>query len=292
MMAVADSDAALRRSFAWCERLTRREAGNFYFAFRLLPADQRRALCALYAFMRVADDLADAPASVEERRRLLSEWREKLADALAGGPRHPVHPALCDTVERHRVPVKYLEEVLDGVTMDLDTTRYATFAELYRYCYRVASAVGLACVHVWGYREPSALVHAEAAGIAFQLTNILRDLREDAGRGRVYLPLDELARFRYTADDLRCGVRDERFRALMRFQTDRARQFYRRGAALAPLLPPAGRAVFLVMSRTYQGLLDAIERRDFDVFGARVRLGRLHKLWLAASALPARLGIA
>ena len=281
----------LRRSFAFCERLTRREAGNFYFAFRLLPVEQRRALCALYAFMRVADDLADAPGVTEDKRRSLADWRRQFRAALAGRDQHPLHAALRHTIKCHHIPPTYLEAVLDGVEMDLDTDRYGTFADLYPYCYRVASAVGLACIHVWGFRDERAKVYAEAAGIAFQLTNILRDLREDAARGRVYLPRDDLHRFGYTEDDLRLGSRDERFRALMRFEVERTRSYYREGERLAPLLPASGRAVFLVMLRTYRGLLDAIEQRDYDVFRERVRLGKLHKLWLACRSVPVRLGI-
>ena len=283
--------AEVRRSYSFCERLTRREAKNFYFAFRLLPAAQRRALCALYAFLRVADDLADMPGATAVKRCRLAEWREQFHDALAGHDPHPLHPALRHTVTRYRLPPAYLEAVLDGVEMDLDTVHFATFADLYPYCYRVASAVGLACIHVWGFRDERALVHAESAGVAFQLTNILRDLGEDARRGRIYLPREDLDRFGYTEDDLRHGVHDERFRALMRFEVDRARAYYCEGERLAPLLPSAGRAVFLVMLRTYRGLLDAIEERDYDVFRERVRIGKLHKLWLACRSLPVRLGI-
>jgi phytoene synthase len=283
--------SGVRRSFAFCERLTRREAGNFYFAFRLLPGVQRRALCALYAFLRVADDLADRPGARHSKRQRLANWRAQLHDALAGRDYHPLFAALRHTIDCYHIPAEYLEAVVDGVEMDLDTDRYRTFADLYSYCYRVASAVGLACIHVWGFDDERALVHAEAAGIAFQLTNILRDLREDAARGRIYVPREDLDRFGYSENDLCRGVRNERFRALMRFEVERARSYYREGARLAPLLPSAGRAVFLVMLRTYRGLLDAIERRDFDVFGERVRLGRLHKLWLACRSVPVRLGI-
>jgi phytoene synthase len=278
------------RSYAWCERLARREAANFYHAFRLLPAEQRRAMCALYAFLRLADDLADGPEPADERRSSLAMWREQLAGALHGDYRHSVHPALHDTVRRYGVPAAYLEAVLDGVEMDLDVGRYAAFADLYGYCWRVASAVGLACIHVWGFRDQRALPCAEAAGVAFQLTNILRDLGEDAARGRVYLPEEDLARFGYGADELSQGRRDARFRALMDFEAERARRYYAAAAPLVELLRPAGRAVFLVMLRTYRGLLDEIERRDYDVFRERVRLSRLRKLWLAARALPARWG--
>jgi phytoene synthase len=281
---------ALARSFAYCERLARRAAGNFYPAFRLLPGDQRRAMCALYAFMRVADDLADAPGDAASRRGPLEAWRRQLGGALAGDYRHPLHPALHHTVTCYGIPRAYLDAVLDGVGMDLDTHRYATFADLYPYCYRVASAVGLCCIHVWGFADDAAVPYAEAAGVAFQLTNILRDLGEDAGRGRVYLPQEDLDRFGYGADDLCAGRRDDRFRALMRFEVGRARAYYDAASGLGRLLSPPGRAVYLMMSRTYRGLLDAIERRDYDVFSGRVRLGRFHKLWLAARALPVRWG--
>jgi 15-cis-phytoene synthase len=276
----------LARSYAYCERLARREAGNFYLAFRLLPTDQRRAMCALYSFMRVADDLADGPGASEEKRQPLQDWRRRLDGALQGAYSHPLHPAFHHAIRRFGVPPAYLHAVIDGVEMDLDGAHYSVFADLYPYCYRVASAVGLACIHIWGFTGEQAKGYAEAAGVAFQLTNILRDLGEDAGRGRVYLPLEDLERFGYKEDELRRGIRDDRFRQLMRFEVDRAAAYYRNAEPLTPLLRPAGRAVFLTMLRTYRGLLDAIVRRDFDVFSGRVRLSRARKLWLAARALP------
>jgi phytoene synthase len=282
---------SIARSFAYCERLARRAAANFYHAFRLLPADQRRGMCALYAFMRIADDIADEPGPNEAKRSALEEWRRQLGDALSGIYHHPLHPALHATMTRYGIPRGHLDAVLDGVGMDLDTDRYETFAELYGYCYRVASAVGLACVHIWGAAGGDVEYHAEAAGIAFQLTNILRDLAEDAGRGRIYLPQEDMLRFEYSVDALRIGQRDEHFLALMHFETQRAYSYYQAAAPLARLLPPAGRAVFLVMMRTYRGLLDAIVRRDFDVFSRRVRLSRMYKLWLAARSLPVRWGM-
>jgi phytoene synthase len=284
------SPGATGQSYAYCERLARREAANFYHAFRLLPRDQRRALCALYSFMRVTDDLSDGPDPVADRGRSLQAWRRQLDDALEGTYTHPLHSALHHTVIHYHIPRAYLDAVLDGVAMDLDTDRYETFADLSVYCYRVASAVGLACIRIWGYTEERAEQHAVSAGIAFQLTNILRDLGEDAARGRVYLPREDLARFGYGEQDLLRGLRDERYRALMRFEAARAYSYYEAAEALVPLLPPAGRSVFLVMQRTYRGLLDAIVQRDFDVFNRRIRLSRLHKLWLAASVLPVRFG--
>jgi phytoene synthase len=281
---------SLARSFRYCEALTRREAGNFYPAFRLLPARQRQSMCALYAFMRIADDLSDEPGPNDLKRAQLARWREALHEALAGHYRHTALPALHATVERHQIPAAYLEAVLDGVEMDLEPVVYATFADLRVYCYRVASAVGLACIHVWGFHGAGAQRHAESAGIAFQLTNILRDLGEDAARGRVYVPQEDLKRFGYDAERLRQGVRDPAFHELMRFEVERARRFYDAAAPLVPCLAPAGRAVFLMMARTYRGLLDEIERRDYDVFAGRVRVSRWRKLWFAARTLPARLG--
>lgn len=277
-------------SYAWCERLTRRAAGNFYPAFRLLPADQRRGTCALYAFCRVCDDLSDEPGEADARRAALLDWRRALQAALEGEYTHPLHPALHDTVRRFAVPPRYLEEIIDGVCMDLDIVRYATFAELYRYCYHVASAVGLASIHVWGFRG-AAPPAAEAAGIALQLTNILRDVREDAQRGRIYLPAEDLVRFGCDERQFADGVCDERFRALMRFQAERAYGYYEQARPLVDRLTPAGKAVFLVLLNTYRALLDAIVRRDFDVFTSRVRLSRWHKAWLAARAVPVRLGL-
>lgn len=281
---------SLSASYAWCERLARHQAGNFYHAFRLLPSAQRRAMCALYAFLRVADDLTDGSEALTHKSLALAGWRQQLDAALEGDYHHLLHPALHHTVAHYGIPRRYLEEVLDGVGMDLNTDRYSTFADLYRYCYRVASAVGLACIHIWGFRDERAAVPAESAGIALQLTNILRDLGEDAARGRVYLPCEDLAHFGYTVADLEQGRRDERFRRLMCFQVERARGYYEAALPLADLLDPSGRAVFLVMLRTYRGLLEAIERRDYDVFSSRVRLSNLRKLWLAAQVLPLRWG--
>jgi 15-cis-phytoene synthase len=281
---------ALLRSYAYCERLARREAGNFYHAFRMLPLNQRRAMCALYAFMRVTDDLTDGPGDAAAKRTPLDAWRRQLDEALAGRYSHPLHAAFHHTVSRHHIPRQYLLDVLDGVGMDLGPVHYETFADLYRYCYRVASAVGLACIHIWGFADERAKEYAEAAGIGFQLTNILRDVGEDAARGRVYLPAEDLERFGYPAESLRRGEGSEAFRALMQFEAERARGYFEAARPLAGLLRPPGRAVFLVMTRTYRALLEAIVRRDFDVFSRRVRVSSWRKLWLAAQALPVRWG--
>jgi phytoene synthase len=281
-------NSSLARSYAYCEQLARREAGNFYHGFRILPRPQRLAMCALYAFLRIADDFSDEPRPVQDRRALLKDWRRGFEQALLGQFSHPLHEALYDTIRRHAIPTVYLHDVLDGVEMDLDPVRYTTFEELRLYCYRVASAVGLCCIHVWGFTGERAKVHAENAGLAFQLTNILRDLGEDARRGRVYLPTEDLERFGYGAERLERGERDSHFRALMHFEVQRARGFYDASWPLVAMLPPAGRAVFLTMARTYRALLDLIERHDYDVFSTRVSLSRWRKVWFALRALPVR----
>lgn len=247
-------------------------------------------MCALYTFMRIADDLSDEPAPIPTKRQQLAEWRGGLRDALLGRYRHPVHAAVQDTVAHYRIPSKYLEGLIDGVEMDLEPAAYRTFAELRRYCYHVASVVGLSCIHIWGFHGGDAIRYAEYAGIAFQLTNILRDLGEDAARDRVYLPQEDLDRFGYRVDQLRRGERDTAFRTLMQYQVERARAYYDGGWRLLPRLSEAGRAVFLMMARTYRGLLSEIENRDYDVFSSRVRVPMWKKLLFALSALPLRFG--
>jgi phytoene synthase len=280
----------LAQSYAACELIARGAASSFYPAFRLLPAPQRRSMCAVYAFLRIADDISDAHAPDTEKRRQLQAWREGLERALAGDYRHAIYPALHDSIGRHGIPRRYLAAALDGVEMDLAATSYSTFDDLQKYCYHVASVVGLACIHVWGFAGYRAEEYAVNAGIAFQLTNILRDLGEDAARGRVYLPREDLDRFRYAPEQLQRRERDGSFRELMRFQVARARGFYESAWPLVPLLRPAGRAVFLLMARTYKALLDVMEERDYDVFTSRIRLSRWRKFCLALGVLPARLG--
>jgi phytoene synthase len=247
-------------------------------------------MCALYAFLRITDDLSDGPGTAETKRALLVEWRRRLDGALAGVYSHRLHAAFHHAVVTYGIPREYLEAVLDGVGMDLEPVAYATFADLYRYCYRVASVVGLACIHIWGFTDTRAKTYAESAGIGFQLTNILRDLGEDAARGRVYLPREDLERFNYSAAKLCQGRRDESLRELMRFQVDRARGYYAAAQPLADMLPPAGRAVFFVMARTYSSLLDVMERQQYDVFTRRVQVSPWRKLGFALQALPARWG--
>lgn len=272
---------ALAASYARCRQVTRRTASNFYYAFLVLPRPKRRAMCALYAFSRLTDDLGDNPGPIEKRREALGRWRRSLERGLMGDFDAPIFPALLDTIERYDLPVARLHELIDGVEMDLERSEYQTFDELRDYCYKVAATVGLCCIHIWGFRDQAAIEPAVQCGIAFQLTNILRDLKEDAAAGRVYLPQDELRRFGYTVDDLRRGVVDGRLRNLMRFQIERAEGFYRDADRLGQWLAPDGRLVFGAMTSIYRGLLDEIKRVDGDVFRRRIRLTAWRKLRLA-----------
>jgi len=281
---------SLARSYSYCERVARRQAANFYPAFRVLPASQRRAMCALYAFLRVTDDLVDASGTIAERQDALGRWRAQFERALNGDYSHLLYPAFHHVIRSYAIPRGYLDAVLDGVEMDLSLSSYTTFADLYRYCYRVASAVGLSCIHIWGFKSEEAKIHAESAGIALQLTNNLRDLGEDILRGRIYLPQEDLERFNYTATELKKGERSAKFKRLMEFQVKRARDYYRNAKLLSPYLGPAGRAVFQVIVGTYERLLDAIEERNYDVFSERVSVSGWRKITLVVQAIPVRLG--
>lgn len=241
---------------------------------------------ALYAFMRLSDDLADEPSEPvpgepPAKRAALAAWRQGLAVALDGHSSHPIHPALVDTIHRYSIPPRYLFEALDGVERDLDPVHFATFAELYPYCYRVASTVGLACVRIWGLRPGAAFAEAdepaEAAGIAFQLTNILRDLGEDLARGRVYLPADELARAQCPPESWRDPSSTACLGKLIETQVERARHYFRRSEPLGRLLSNDGRGIFQVMSGLYRRILDEVARAGAEVVRRRVRVPKWRK---------------
>ncbi|HSV73999.1 MAG TPA: phytoene/squalene synthase family protein [Chthonomonadales bacterium] len=273
------------RSYAECARVARTQALNFYHSFVVLPPDMKAQMCAIYAFMRHSDDVSDDMAAGDRRARLTA-WREALACAYEGDVHaSPILPAFHDTVTRRSIPRRFFDELIDGMEMDLDRARYETFDDLYPYCYRAASVVGIVCLHVWGFRGGAeALERAEACGIAFQLTNIIRDIREDAERGRVYLPAEDLRRFGYTEEELQQGAVTDAFRALVRFEIERARAYYASGAELMPLIEPAGRPSFHIMFTIYRGLLEAIDRRPGDLFARRVRLSAAHKASVVARA--------
>lgn len=281
---------ALSESYAFCRGLARR-AGNFYYAFWSLPADQYWAMCALYGFTRLVDDAGDEPGIPHEQRSAaLQQWRTDLTAALAGDvSRHIVFPALIDSVQKYAIPTEYLFALIQGVELDLQPVTYRSFADLSRYCYHVAGVVGLCCIHIWGFTDERAKAAAVVCGEAFQLTNILRDLKEDFANGRCYLPRDDMAQFGYTTDDLAEGVRDERFQKLMTFEVARARDLYERGRQVSQYLTPTGRPVFDTMVKLYRGLLDEIERRDYDVYSRRIRLSKWKKIRLALGGIFQRL---
>jgi 15-cis-phytoene synthase len=280
----------LDNSYAFCQRLARRSASNFYFSFLLLSRAKRRAMCALYAYLRHVDDLADDAEREENNRRVaLEELRRILVGQFADSKKiNPILPALADTVARYRIPIEYLTAVIDGVEMDLMGQRYETFEELEQYCERVASVVGLACIHIWGFRDERALEPARRCGVAFQLTNILRDLKEDAGRDRVYLPEEDLQRFGYRDDELRRCEVNSRFIELMEFEVARTERFYAAVDELQPLLAHEGRRVFRAMSATYRAVLAKIKQRPADVLRRRIRLSGWEKARIAAGAIFAR----
>jgi 15-cis-phytoene synthase len=284
LTAYATTSTNLAASYRDCEGIAR--GSNFYSGFRLLPAKKRHALSAVYAFMRRCDDISDNDGSAVAKRQQFAEWRAMFREAMRGEPAaHPTLPALCDTVRTYHIPVEYFYELIRGTEMDLTTASYSTFDELYRYCYRVASVVGLICIHIFGFREGRAKQYAEACGVAFQLTNILRDVKEDLQRGRIYLPLEDLGRFSYTEDDLRHEVIDERFRRLMAFEVERAQAFYLKGRPLLELIERDSRPAFWAMFESYETILQHIERRGYDVLCGRVRLRRREKLRIVLKAL-------
>jgi phytoene synthase len=273
----------LADSYAHCRRVARTRARNFYYSFVLLSRGQRNAMCAVYAFMRYCDDLSDEPGA---NLAAIEEWRAALDEALAGRcDAHPVLPAFHDTVTRYRIPPRYFHEMIDGVASDLEARRFETFDELYRYCYRVASTAGLTTIHILGFDSPEAPPLAEKCGIAFQLTNILRDIREDAERGRIYLPAEDLAHFHVTEEDIRGGVRTPEFIDLMDFETARARRYYQESQPLLGLVHARSRASLGALISIYSRLLDRIERSNYDVFTRRISLPAWEKSGIVLRAL-------
>ena len=291
--AVQPDEAVIERAYAACREIARREAKNFYYAFVALPKPRRDAICAVYAFMRKADDLADDESRPrEQRRRDLDHWLSEWHEASSGGDTNdPVFVAVRDAVERFAIPVKLLDELVSGTTMDLEsiagaTVTYATFEDLYRYCYLVASVVGLVCIRIFGYSDPRAEKLAEETGIAFQLTNILRDVAEDAERNRVYLPVEDLA-----AHDLSVGAILRRSagspsnsseRALLMEIGRRAELYYQSARELLLLIDRESRPALWVLVRIYRALLRRIRRANYDVFSRRISVPKIQKLEILA----------
>ncbi len=273
---------SLAASYAHCRAVAKSRAKNFYYSFVLLDADRKNAMCAVYAFMRYCDDLSDEPGA---NRAAMDKWRTALDEAFAGRPdSNPCWPGFLDTVSRFAIPHQYFYDMIEGVASDLTPRAIQTFDELYRYCYQVASVVGLTTIHIFGFTSPEALPLAEKCGIAFQLTNILRDVREDADLGRMYLPAEDLERFGVSVDDLKAARKSEQFGELMEFEIARARRYYRESAPLLPLVQPSARASMWALIAIYSSLLDQIGQSYYDVLRRRISLSAAEKALIVVRA--------
>ena len=265
----------------YCQEKAAASGSSFYYSFMFLPMDKREAITALYAFCREVDDIADECTDFSIAQTKLNWWRTEIESLYQGKPQHPVSKALVQPIKTHHLEAKHFIEIIDGMEMDLVHHRYADFDALRLYCHRAAGVVGQLSASIFGYANPSTLEYAEALGIAFQLTNIIRDVGEDSRRGRVYLPADELARFGLSADDVLERRGGEAFTKLMEFQADRARSFY--DLAYSKLAPEdrSSQRAGLIMAAIYRTLLEEIERDGFQVLDRRVALTPLRKLWIA-----------
>ena len=294
---MSPSAPELSAAYRTCTQIARREAKNFYYAFLALPKPKRDAICAVYAFMRHADDLSDDESrSREQRRADLDTWLEAWHSAAAGQPTSdPVFVALSDARSRFNIPLELLDHLVRGTAMDLDAPAggaydtYATFNDLRRYCYYVASVVGLVCIRIFGYSDSRAEALAEETGLAFQLTNILRDVREDTARGRIYLPMDELQQHGVRIEELSALRSGEQVtpgqRALLASIALRAEHFYRSGRQLLPLIAADARPALWVLITIYHDLLRRIESRDYDVFTERVTVPVTARIAILARGL-------
>jgi phytoene synthase len=265
----------------YCEARAAQSGSSFYYSFRLLPAHKRRAITALYAFCREVDDVVDEVHDAGVARTKLAWWRDEVARIGAGGVQHPVAQALVPVVREFALPLESLDEIVDGMAMDLAVTRYDDFDALYVYCHKVAGVVGSLSATIFGYDEAATAGYGHDLGIAFQLTNIVRDVGEDARRGRIYLPQEDLARFGVTPASVLRAQHGEGFAELMAFETTRAKAWYERALAqLAPKDRKRQRAG-LAMAAIYRTLLDEIARDGYHVLDRRIALTPLRKLWIA-----------
>ena len=265
----------------YCQQKAAQSGSSFYYSFLFLPPERRRAITALYAFCREVDDVVDETSDPQVARVTLDWWRKEVAQMLAGQPGHPVTQALQPHLQAFDIRGEHLLAVIDGMEMDLTQTRYLDFVALDRYCWHVASVVGLMSARIFGYSDERTLQYAEKLGLAFQLTNIIRDVGEDARRGRIYLPVSELQQFGVPASDILNAKHSERFEALMRFQTERAQRYYDEALALLPAQDRRPQRAGLIMAAIYRALLVEIERDGFRVLQHRISLTPLRKLWLA-----------
>ncbi len=271
----------LAASYAWCEGVARKRAKNFYYSFLLLDGARRRAMCAVYAFMRICDDLSDEPG--EKTAAQFRDWRARTMAALGGNyDEHPLWPAFHDTAVRYRIPHEYFHHMIDGVESDITFREMARYEELEQYCYRVASVVGLTVIHVLGFEDERALGLAEKCGVAFQLTNILRDVKEDFGNGRVYLPMEDRQRFGVTGSDLGAGRVSGALRELLAFEAERAEALYREAMPLVGMVDPSGRAMLRAIIAIYHELLERIRGAEYEVLARRIAVPAWRKVWILA----------
>jgi phytoene synthase len=303
----APTESQLAVAYSVCRSITRSAAKNFYYAFLVLPRAKRQALCAVYAFMRRCDDIADDESlSQYDRRQKLAAWLDACHRTQSGHPTdEPVLLALTDAQRRYNIRVGLLDQLAYGTAMDVEggpgaeagessapqelSVHYRTFDDLYQYCYRVASVVGLVCIHVFGYRDPAAEPLAERLGLAFQLTNIIRDVKEDAGMGRVYLPEEDLDKFGITLSAFGSFADPAMFRPLLAMEADRAREYYRAGEELIPLVDEDSQPALWVLMTIYQRLLDKIAQREYDVFSEKISLTVREKVGILIKGFLKRL---
>ena len=265
----------------YCQKKAAASGSSFYYSFLFLPAPRRRAITALYAFCREVDDVVDEAAEMQIAAAKLAWWRAEVANLYRGNPQHPVTRALAPFIGEYSLPQEQLNEIIDGMEMDLTQTRYLDWPGLERYCHRVAGVVGLLAAGIFGYRDARSLEYARDLGIAFQLTNIIRDVGEDARKNRIYLPMDELKRFDVPAADILIARETPQFNALMRFQDERARGWYGTAFAALPAVDRRAQRPGLIMAAIYKALLDEIVRDDFRVLSRRTSLTPLRKFWIA-----------
>ncbi|MBV2263620.1 MAG: presqualene diphosphate synthase HpnD [Thauera sp.] len=267
----------------YCQDKAAKSGSSFYYSFMFLPPERRQAITALYAFCREVDDVVDECHDLSLAQTKLEWWRQEVGRVYGGTPTHPVGHALKDVIKGFRLPQEQLLEIIDGMAMDLSQTRYLDFKGLQLYCYRVASVVGLLAAEIFGYQDRQTLKYAHDLGLAFQLTNIIRDVGEDARRGRIYLPIEDLQRFDVPAKDLLEARYSDAFRELMAFQAERAEKFYDQAFAQLPAVDRKAQRPGLVMAAIYRTLLREIARDGFLVLDRRTSLTPLRKVWLAGT---------
>jgi len=265
----------------YCQQKTAHSGSSFYYSFLFLPEARRRAITALYAFCREVDDVVDECSDADVARTKLAWWRTEITSAYRGQPRHPVTRALSEVAGRYKLQEQHLQEIIDGMEMDLQYNRYPDFETLKVYCYRVASVVGLLSAEIFGYQDPRTLQYAADLGMAFQLTNIIRDVGEDARRGRIYLPLDELQQHGVSVDDILQARETDNFRRLMDVQIQRALDYYERAFAQLPAADRKSQRAGIIMAAIYRTLLEEIRADGCHVLTQRTSLTPIRKLWIA-----------